>query len=169
MSKRDSLYNAAQIYAQLGYMRQYCDLLVEIGEWDKAIMAAPAVSVAYWQQLVSKRGMALADEDNADSVPLLVASGKEDRAAELLSSWADLSAALAVSQVSLSRSLALWFSTPPLPLHLSSRSLSLALALARSLSRVLSRALSSPLPPPPSLPPSRFPLLPPLQPIPEPS
>ena len=47
-----------QMYAALGYMRQYCELMVEIGEWDKAVMAAPAVSVAYWQQLAAKRAQA---------------------------------------------------------------------------------------------------------------
>ena len=75
LSKKESLYKAAQMYAALGYMRRYCDIMVEIGEWDKAIMAAPAVSIAYWQQLSSKRALALAEEDKADSVPLLVATG----------------------------------------------------------------------------------------------
>ena len=134
MNKRTSLYNAAQIYAQLGYMRQYCDLMVEIGEWDKAIMAAPAVSVGYWHQLVGKRAIALAEEDSADSVALLVASGKEDRAAELLSSWADMTAALAVSQVSL-----------PLSHFTLSRSLrcffSLSLARTHTLSLLLERCM----------------------------
>jgi hypothetical protein len=139
MNKRTSLYNAAQIYAQLGYMRQYCDLMVEIDEWDKAIMAAPAVSVGYWQQLVSKRAFALAEEDSADSVALLVASGKEDRAAELLSSWADLTAALAVSQVSISLSLARSLSPPP-PLPLSHFTLSLSIFAVSSLALSLSRS-----------------------------
>lgn len=30
-------------------VRQYCDTMVEIGEWDQALMVAPSVSVAYWK------------------------------------------------------------------------------------------------------------------------
>ena len=40
---------AAAIYARLGYLRQYCDIMVEVGEWDRALAVAPAVSVPYWQ------------------------------------------------------------------------------------------------------------------------
>ena len=42
---------------------------------------------------------ALAEADSVDSVALLVATGQEDRAARLLSSWVDLSGALAIGQV----------------------------------------------------------------------
>jgi hypothetical protein len=51
------------------------------------------------QRLHTKKKQALAEADSVDSVALLVATGQEDRAARLLSSWVDLSGALAIGQV----------------------------------------------------------------------
>jgi hypothetical protein len=50
------------MYLQLGDMRKYCDILVELGQWDKA------VSVAYWRTLCRQYADHLATVENGDPV-----------------------------------------------------------------------------------------------------
>eukprot|EP00899_Mesostigma_viride_P007613 jgi/Mesvir1/16853/Mv15740-RA.3 len=52
--KEDSLREAAAIHIKLGNVRKYCEIMKEVGEWDAALIASPAVSVGYWQQLVAE-------------------------------------------------------------------------------------------------------------------
>jgi hypothetical protein len=43
---------AADIYLQTGEFEQYCEVLIEIDEWEKALVVAPAVSMQYWRLVV---------------------------------------------------------------------------------------------------------------------
>ncbi|EKX48332.1 hypothetical protein GUITHDRAFT_136844 [Guillardia theta CCMP2712] len=99
MTRNEAMVKAANIYARIGYMRQYCDLMVEAGEIEKALLVAPAVSLSYWQDLARKYAGMMAERQEADCVPLLVASGQHGKAAEFLVSHAeDLDSALAIAQ-----------------------------------------------------------------------
>lgn len=53
-SRDDRLRDAADTYVRVGNVRRYCDVLVELGEWDKALAVAPGVSMAYWRSLCDK-------------------------------------------------------------------------------------------------------------------
>ncbi|XP_067578017.1 WD repeat-containing protein 17 isoform X6 [Pseudorca crassidens] len=51
-TKEERLKEAAEIHLRLGQIRRYCELMVELGEWDKALSVAPGVSVKYWKKLM---------------------------------------------------------------------------------------------------------------------
>lgn len=53
--KEEILRRAASLHLQLGNVDAYCDIMKHVGEWDKAIAAAPAVSQEYWAKLVKER------------------------------------------------------------------------------------------------------------------
>lgn len=48
------LRKAAQSFLRAGALRRYCEVMVRLGEWDKALSVAPGVSLAYWQQVNKK-------------------------------------------------------------------------------------------------------------------
>jgi hypothetical protein len=50
--KREDLLREALHYSLLlGHWEKYCEICIELDEWEKAIMAAPHVSLAYWKDL----------------------------------------------------------------------------------------------------------------------
>eukprot|EP00069_Balaena_mysticetus_P001974 bmy_03968T0 len=53
-TKEERLKEAAEIHLRLGQIRRYCELMVELGEWDKALSIAPGVSVKYWKKLMQR-------------------------------------------------------------------------------------------------------------------
>ncbi len=59
---------AADTYLQIGNMEKYCDILVELGQWERAIATAPAVSVPYWASLCKRYAEHLAGQDKLDAV-----------------------------------------------------------------------------------------------------
>jgi hypothetical protein len=54
VKKEDLLKEASENYAKLGDWEKFCELNVELGNWDKALIAAPHVSIEYWKQLTLK-------------------------------------------------------------------------------------------------------------------
>jgi hypothetical protein len=59
---------AAETYLHIGNMEKYCDILVELGQWERAIATAPAVSVSYWATLCKRYADHLAGQDKLDAV-----------------------------------------------------------------------------------------------------
>uniref|UniRef100_A0A3Q2HD06 WD repeat domain 17 n=1 Tax=Equus caballus TaxID=9796 RepID=A0A3Q2HD06_HORSE len=53
-TKEERLKEAAEIHLRLGQIQRYCELMVELGEWDKALSVAPGVSVKYWKKLMQR-------------------------------------------------------------------------------------------------------------------
>ena len=98
MSKEESLRASADMYARVGRMRSYCDIMVEIGEWDSALAAAPAVSLAFWRDLAAKRAEHLVESGKSSAVPLFIASGLYTRAVDVLLSGNEFDGAVAVCQ-----------------------------------------------------------------------
>ena len=98
MSKEESLRASADMYARVGRMRSYCDIMVEIGEWDIALAAAPAVSLSFWRDLAAKRAEQLLESGKASAVPLFIACGLHARAVDVLLSGSEFEGALAVCQ-----------------------------------------------------------------------
>jgi hypothetical protein len=49
--KEDRLQEAAKLYLRAGNFREYCETLVELGDYKKAMAFAPAVGIEYWQEL----------------------------------------------------------------------------------------------------------------------
>lgn len=74
-SKEERLRQAAKLYIHLGNVQRYCEVMVELGEWVKALALAPSVSMDYWTKLNSRYCAALLMEDDDDVVPYSVAAG----------------------------------------------------------------------------------------------
>lgn len=53
--RREDLINEAiDLSAKVGDWEKFCELCIEAGEWEKAIMAAPHVSLSYWKDVTKK-------------------------------------------------------------------------------------------------------------------
>ena len=86
-AKEAALRAAASARLKLGDVRGYCELSRDVGDWDAALAAAPAVSLAFWAELASSRADALAKDDDGnldDVVHLRLAAGRVDAAVEAL-------------------------------------------------------------------------------------
>ena len=78
MKKDEQIRKAAEAYTLCGDLRKYCDIMVELGEWERAIAVAPGVDFKYWQSLSAQYGRKLSEELSEDCVPFLAASGYAD-------------------------------------------------------------------------------------------
>ena len=74
-TREERLQEAAAIEVRLGNLQRYCELLVQLGEWEKALAVAPGVSMVYWKSLAQRRAQQLMQEDNDNTVPYCVATG----------------------------------------------------------------------------------------------
>ena len=77
IKQEDRLRMAAALSCSLGQMEQYCELLVQLGEWANAIAVAPAVSLDYWRQLCARHADQLAERsaESALVAPYMIAAG----------------------------------------------------------------------------------------------
>ncbi|EDV25063.1 uncharacterized protein TRIADDRAFT_25870 [Trichoplax adhaerens] len=98
-SKEEKLRKAAALYLQLGHTQKYCELLIEIGEWDKALAVAPSVSLTFWKNLAERHAKYLASEDSEDCVPYFIATRNYENLITLLKSKARLHEAVLIAQI----------------------------------------------------------------------
>ena len=78
----DEMRQAALAYARAGDIKKYCTLSAEIGDWTKALAAAPGVSMDFWRSLSSKFADQMIEQGSEDCVPILVSLDAEERAAQ---------------------------------------------------------------------------------------
>ncbi|KAG5848338.1 hypothetical protein ANANG_G00097430 [Anguilla anguilla] len=97
-SKEERLRDAAEIHLRLGQIQRYCELMVELGEWDKALSVAPGVSLKYWKKLMQRRADQLMQEDNNDVIPYCIATGDVKKLVNFFTSRGQLKEALLVAQ-----------------------------------------------------------------------
>ncbi|XP_054421804.1 WD repeat-containing protein 17 isoform X4 [Pteronotus mesoamericanus] len=97
-TKEERLKEAAEIHLRLGQIQRYCELMVELGEWDKALSVAPGVSVKYWKKLMQRRADQLIQEDKDDVVPYCVATGDVKKLVTFFLSRGQLKEALVAAQ-----------------------------------------------------------------------
>ncbi|XP_028932930.1 WD repeat-containing protein 17 isoform X1 [Ornithorhynchus anatinus] len=97
-SKEDRLKEAARIHLRLGQIQRYCELMVELGEWDRALSVAPGVSMKYWKKLMQRRADQLIEEENDDVIPYCIATGDVKRLVGFFTSRGQLKEALLVVQ-----------------------------------------------------------------------
>lgn len=64
IKKRDRQMTAAKIFFKLGKYKKFCDIMMQIGEHEKALSFAPLVSLQYWQKCMEKYNLHL--EENGD-------------------------------------------------------------------------------------------------------
>ncbi|XP_032774664.1 WD repeat-containing protein 17 [Rattus rattus] len=97
-TKENKLKEAAEIHLRLGQIQRYCELMVELGEWDKALSVAPGVSVKYWRKLMQRRADQLIQEDKDDVIPYCIATGDVKKLVNFFVSRGQLKEALLVAQ-----------------------------------------------------------------------
>ncbi|NXP61111.1 WDR17 protein, partial [Chloropsis cyanopogon] len=97
-SKEERLKEAAEIHLRLGQIQRYCELMVELGEWDKALSVAPGVSMKYWKKLMQRRADQLIQEENDDVIPYCIAIGDVKKLVSFFTSRGQLKEALLVAQ-----------------------------------------------------------------------
>ncbi|GMH38156.1 hypothetical protein BSKO_06040 [Bryopsis sp. KO-2023] len=85
--RRDCVIEAAQLHLHAGNFYRYCESMAGLGEWDKAIMVAPAVSVDYWKQLMKKKAdwlLSQPDRTVEETPELLLPSGHSQHLVDAL-------------------------------------------------------------------------------------
>ncbi|XP_021120602.1 WD repeat-containing protein 17 isoform X2 [Heterocephalus glaber] len=97
-TKEERLKEAAEIHLRLGQIQRYCELMVELGEWDKALSIAPGVSVKYWKKLMQRRADQLIQEDKDDVIPYCIAIGDVKKLVTFFMSRGQFKEALLVTQ-----------------------------------------------------------------------
>ncbi|XP_070198103.1 WD repeat-containing protein 17-like [Littorina saxatilis] len=75
-TKEEQLREAAKIHIRIGNIQRYCELMVDLGEWERALAVSPGVSLHYWKSLAQRYSEFLLKEDNEDIIPFAVASGE---------------------------------------------------------------------------------------------
>ncbi|XP_028402254.1 WD repeat-containing protein 17-like [Dendronephthya gigantea] len=95
--KNDKLKAAANIHVKIGHMQRYCELMVEMGEWDKALSFAPGVSLDYWKSLMERRANQLVNEGNDIAIPYCLAIGNVQKLCEFYKERGEFQEAVLVS------------------------------------------------------------------------
>uniref|UniRef100_A0A8C9SIQ9 WD repeat domain 17 n=1 Tax=Scleropages formosus TaxID=113540 RepID=A0A8C9SIQ9_SCLFO len=72
--------------------------MVELGQWEKALSVAPAVSMKYWKKLMQRRAEQLIQEENDDVIPYCIATGDVKKLVSFFTSRGQLKEALLVAQ-----------------------------------------------------------------------
>ncbi|XP_048852492.1 WD repeat-containing protein 17 isoform X2 [Brienomyrus brachyistius] len=98
-SKEERLKRAAEIHLRLGQIQRYCELMVELGQWEKALSVAPGVSMKYWKKLMQRRADQLIQEGDDDVIPYCIATGDVKKLVSFFTSRGQLNEALVVAQV----------------------------------------------------------------------
>ena len=58
-----------------GALEKYCELMVGLQRWDRALALAPAVSLAYWRGLTQRYANQLINDENDNCIPYILATG----------------------------------------------------------------------------------------------
>lgn len=105
--RAEALIAAAQQHLLAGNIEAYCECMADIGDWNKALLVAPAAGIEVWRKLVVRRLAAAkegdAPEDMPDAfsrTPLYVAAGQIDSLVEALSAETKLDEAFLVAAAS---------------------------------------------------------------------
>ena len=72
--------DAAKLYLKLGEFELYCEALIKLGKWEKALAFAPAVSYEYWKNLTKRHAQELFQDDSEDASSYFLVSGQTDQA-----------------------------------------------------------------------------------------
>ena len=97
--KEDQLEAAAKMYLRLGMIQQHCEILIELGEWQRALSVAPGAGMEYWKSL-SERYIDRLEESKQfeEAVPYLAATANVDRLMESVVAHGKLEDAFVVAK-----------------------------------------------------------------------
>lgn len=83
LPKEQRLQKAAMLYLRTGRVKQYCETMIMLGFYDKALAAAPLVSLQYWRELSRKRAAEVAGSASDDQEACLACAGDIGQLIEL--------------------------------------------------------------------------------------
>jgi WD40 repeat protein len=95
--KEDRLKESAKTHLKLGNIKQYCELMIKLNNWERALAFAPGFCLDYWQNVASRYSQFLANNEKEDAAAVLLASGKPDKAIQYLLKRRDFEDALLVA------------------------------------------------------------------------
>jgi hypothetical protein len=90
MERKKLLRDAAEIALHRGDARQYCELLFDAGEVDRAVAASPAVSMEFWREMLERKSAI-----QSDLAPKLLTGHFTEAVSDLLDT--DMQAAMVVA------------------------------------------------------------------------
>lgn len=96
--REDRLEKAAALHIGLGNFRDYCEIMVELGRFDRALAVAPAAGVSYWQELMARIAVETGKEGDLSSLPYQLAGGDVAGAVASLMARGDLASAFVTTQ-----------------------------------------------------------------------
>jgi WD repeat-containing protein 17 len=70
-----SLEKAADFYLKCGNIQKYCEIMISLNEWERALAIAPGVSLRYWQNLMKKYAKHLQNDNSSKFIPFSLAIG----------------------------------------------------------------------------------------------
>ena len=98
-AKGRSIREAAKLYLRLGMIQQHCEILVELGHWERALSVAPGAGMGYWSSLSLRYADHLEElKKYEEAVPYLAATHSVDRLVESVVSHGKLEDAFVVSK-----------------------------------------------------------------------
>ena len=103
-AKDERLGEAAELHMLCGNTMKYCELLTQIGDWQKALSLAPGVSIEYWRELCRRFiSFTLKNGDVSQALPFAISAGVFEEV--LQSFWLDhrTSDGLLLSQVAMEK------------------------------------------------------------------
>ncbi|XP_060599181.1 WD repeat-containing protein 17-like [Ruditapes philippinarum] len=98
-NKEDRMKEAAELHLKTGNIRRYCELKVELGEWERALAVAPGVSHAYWKDLANRYSRFLMREDKDCAAVFCTAVGDTEMLVDFYASRGQMSDAVLTAQV----------------------------------------------------------------------
>ncbi|XP_052276761.1 WD repeat-containing protein 17-like isoform X3 [Dreissena polymorpha] len=98
-SKDERLRQAAMLHLKTGNVQRYCELLVELGDWERALAVAPGVSYSYWKGLSKRYAKYLMAEESDSAAVFCTAVGDTDALVQFFTSRGQMSDAVLAAQV----------------------------------------------------------------------
>ena len=77
------MQEAAKLYLRAGNFREFCETMIEMGDYKKAMSFAPAVGIEYWQEVAERHAKYLEHQGKLEeSAIACIVSNQCDRAIE---------------------------------------------------------------------------------------
>jgi len=82
--KEDKLAECAKMYLKLGDVKQYCEIMISLNQWEKAIALAPCISITYWQECVDRYTQALKESSDENLLEYQLLANDKQGAIDIL-------------------------------------------------------------------------------------
>jgi WD40 repeat protein len=84
LSSSDRAQAAAELFLRVGEPRRACECLVELGEWQRALIIAPMAGLSFWGALVGRYASHLRAEGSPAATDMFIAAGQASTAVDML-------------------------------------------------------------------------------------